>query len=113
MKELNLYRMRISNYRRLHGFQLVLLYVIVLSCLIVGVLFYVWQQIEILKLNAEVGDLMQKKVNLIQKQSCLQLEKATLESLDRVGWESVNRYGFISLDPGRIVWIRDERKPCQ
>jgi cell division protein FtsL len=102
--------MRISNFRRLHVFQLVLLYLIVLSCLIGGALFYVWQQIEILKLNAEVGDLMRKKVNLTQKQSCLRLEKATLESLDRVGWESVKRYGFIRLDPGRIVWVRDERE---
>ena len=105
--------MRTNRFRRLQAFQLVFLYLIVVSCLIGGVLFYVWQQVEIVKLSAEVGDLMRKKVNLMQKQSCLQLEKATLESLDRAGWESINKYGFIRLDPGRVVWVQDEGKVCR
>ncbi len=89
---------------RIRGFDL--LHSILLGGLVlVGVLFYVWQHIQVVRLGYQIEHLQGERIALIRQQKELRFEVARLKSLRRVEEIARRQLGFTSPGPGQVILV--------
>lgn len=90
---------RVDQIRRFDLFPSLLLGSLVLF----GVLCYVWQPIQVLRLGYQVEDLAEERAGLIRQQKELRLEVARLRSLRRVEEIARHQLGLTNPQPGQVI----------
>ena len=75
------------------------------SLVLVGVLFYVWQHIQVVRLGYQVEYLAGEHAGLIRQQKELRFEVARLRSLRRVEEIARRQLGLASPKPGQVIVI--------
>ena len=83
-----------------------LAYSISIFFFVAGVLFYIWPYIYLLDINYEFERLIKEKSKLIQSNSLLKVELASLKSLDRVEEVAHTQLGLVFPLEGQIVIIK-------
>lgn len=73
--------------------------------ILVGVLCYVWQPIQVVRLGYQVEYLAGERAGLIRQQKALRLEVARLKSLRRVEEIARRQLGLISPKPGQVIVV--------
>lgn len=73
------------------------------SLVLFGVLCYVWQPIQVVRLGYQVEGLAGERADLIRQQKELRLEVARLKSLRRVEEIARGQLGLISPKPGQVI----------
>jgi len=73
------------------------------SLVLLGVLFYVWQHIQVVRLGYEIEQLQTERLALVREQTELRFELARLSSLHRVEQIARGALGFASPRPGQVV----------
>lgn len=73
------------------------------SLVLVGVLFYVWQHIQVVRLGYQVEYLSGERASLIRQQKELRFEVAKLRSLRRVEEIARQQLGLTSPRPGQVI----------
>jgi len=74
--------------------------------LLLGLLFYVWQHIQVVRLGYEIERLKGERTALIQRERELSLEVAQLKSLKRVEEIAKGDLGLTSPTPGQVVFVQ-------
>lgn len=82
--------------------------IVSLLVIIVIVLFYTWQRMEVLKISYEIDKLRNEKDELINKNKFLQVEVASLKSLDRVEKTSRHELGLVTPDKFEMISLEGE-----
>lgn len=75
------------------------------SLVLFGVLCYVWQPIQVVRLGYQVEDLAGERAGLIRQQKELRLEVAQLKSLRRVEEIARRQLGLASPKSGQVIVI--------
>ena len=73
------------------------------SLVLGGVLFYVWQHIQVVRLGYQVESLAGEQAGLIRQQKELRFEVAQLRSLRRVEEIARRQIGLASPKPGQVI----------
>lgn len=74
--------------------------------LLLGLLFYVWQHIQVVRLGYEIERLKGERTALLQRERELNLEVAQLKSLKRVEEIAKRDLGLTSPTPGQVVFVQ-------
>lgn len=82
------------------------------AVLLLGLLGYVWQHIQVVRLGYEVERLRATRVTLTQEGKALKVELGRLRSLTRVEEIARRKLGMVDSVPGQIILL-DERQPPQ
>lgn len=72
---------------------------------LVGVLFYVWQRIQVVRLGYQIEHLQSERTALLRQEKELRFEVARLRSLRRVEDIARHQLGFTSPGPGQVVLV--------
>ncbi len=72
---------------------------------LVGVLFYVWQHIQVVRLGYQIEHLQGERVALLRQEKELRFEVARLKSLRRVEGIARHQLGFTSPRPGQVILV--------
>ena len=72
---------------------------------LVGVLFYVWQQIQVVRLGYQIEHLQGERIALIRQEKELRFKVARLKSLRRVEEIARHQLGFTSPRPGQMILV--------
>ena len=75
------------------------------SLVLVGVLFYVWQHIQVVRLGYQIEQLQGERIALLRQQKELRFEVARLNSLRRVEEIARRQLGFTSPGPGQVILV--------
>ena len=75
------------------------------SLVLVGVLFYVWQHIQVVRLGYQIEHLQGERLALLRQEKELRFEVARLKSLRRVEGIARHQLGFRSPGPGQVVLV--------
>ena len=70
---------------------------------LVGVLFYVWQHIQVVRLGYQIEHLQGERIALLRQDKGLRFEVARLKSLRRVEDIARHQLGFTSPRPGQVI----------
>ena len=92
---------RVDRIRRFDLLHSILLGGLVLA----GVLFYVWQHIQVVRLGYQIEHLQGERIALIRQQKELRFEVARLKSLRRVEEIARRPLGFTSPGPGQVILV--------
>jgi cell division protein FtsL len=85
--------------------------VVVLGLLCLGILFYVWQHIQVLRLGYALEGLRAQRATLLQENRTLTLEMARLTALSRV--EAIAR-AHLEMEtprPGQVIVLPEPAQP--
>ena len=78
-----------------------------LACLVLfGVLFYVWQHIQVVRLGYEIERLQVERLALIRQENELRFEVARLKSLRRVEEIGRRQLGLTSPVAGQVILLQ-------
>lgn len=83
------------------------------SFFVFGVLFYIWQQVQIVKLRYEIEDLKEIKKELLNVNKNLKLEVSSLKSLARIEKKAKTELGFELPRKGQILLAKEFLEPAQ
>jgi cell division protein FtsL len=83
------------------------------SFFVFGVLFYIWQQVQIVKLSYEIEDLKEIKKELSNVNRNLKLEVSSLKSLARIEKKAKTELGFELPRKGQILLAKEFIEPAQ
>ncbi|MBI3781507.1 MAG: cell division protein FtsL [candidate division NC10 bacterium] len=72
---------------------------------LVGVLFYVWQQIQVVRLGYQIEHIQGERIALIRQEKELRFEVSRLKSLRRVEEIARHQLGFTSPKPGQVIVV--------
>ena len=75
---------------------------------IIGVLFYMWPHLQMIKIGYTYQGLMTKYQRLLQENRVLRLELASVKSLDRIERMAKEKMGFFFPKDGQIVFVKDK-----
>ncbi|MDD5559461.1 cell division protein FtsL [Candidatus Methylomirabilis sp.] len=75
------------------------------SLVLLGVLCYVWQHIQVVRLGYQVEYLAGERAGLVRQQKELRLEVARLRSLRRVEEIAHRELGLTSPKPGQVIVV--------
>lgn len=75
--------------------------------LVLGLLFYVWQHVQVVRLGYQVERLRAARAILIQEEKGLRVELGRLRSLKRVEGLARGRLGMVNPVPGQIIFIEE------
>ena len=75
------------------------------SLVLLGVLFYVWQHIEVVRLGYEIEQLQAERITLHRGEKELRFDLARLKSLRRVEEIARRQLGLTSPAPGQVVMV--------
>lgn len=92
---------RVDQIRRFDLLQSLLLGGVVL----IVILFYVWQQIQVVRLGYQIEDLAGERAALIRQQKGLRVEVARLKSLRRVEEIARRQLGLTTPKSGQVVTL--------
>ena len=73
------------------------------SLVLIGVLFYVWQHIQVVRLGYEVEQLQVERITLLRGEKELRFELARLKSLRRVEEIARSQLGLMSPASGQVI----------
>lgn len=73
--------------------------------LLLGVLFYVWQHIQVVRTGYEIERLRQERAALVQRNREMTLEIGQLTSLRRVEEVARKRLGMVRPGPGQVILV--------
>lgn len=79
-----------------------------LLAVIAMVLFYTWQRMEVLRVSYEIDRLRNEKSELSNKNKFLQVEVASMESLDRVEKTSREQLGLVTPEKFEMIALEGE-----
>ncbi|MCI0371307.1 MAG: cell division protein FtsL [candidate division NC10 bacterium] len=85
--------------------------VVVLGLLCLGILFYVWQHIQVLRLGYALEGLRAQRGALLQEQRTLTLELARITALSRVEAIARARFEMDTPHPGQVIVLAEPGKP--
>ena len=85
--------------------------VVVLGLLCLGILFYVWQHIQVLRLGYALEGLRAHRATLLQEQKILTLELARLTALSRVEAIARARLEMETPRPGQVIVLPEPAPP--
>ncbi len=85
--------------------------VVVLGLLCLGILFYVWQHIQVLRLGYALEGLRAQRGALLQEQRTLTLEMARITALSRVEAIARTRFEMDTPRPGQVIVLPEPGKP--
>jgi len=78
-----------------------------LACLVLfGVLFYVWQHIQVVRLGYEIERLQAERLALVRQENELRFEVARLKSLRRVEEIGRRQLGLTSPVSGQVILLQ-------
>lgn len=99
-------------HREVEGTKRGLFPLLILAFLIVGgALFYVWQHVQVIRLNYQIERLDSERVSLIERERELTLELARLKSLKRVEGIARERLGMVTPDQGQLYIVSTPENP--
>lgn len=75
--------------------------------LLVGLLFYVWQHIQVVRLGYQIERLRTEQVALVQDSKSLRVELSRLRSLTRVEELARRKLGMVNPVPGQVIRLED------
>jgi len=75
------------------------------SLVLVGVLFYVWQHIQVVRLGYQIEHLQGERITLLRQEKELRFGVARLNSLRRVEGIARHQLGFTSPGPGQVILV--------
>ncbi len=75
------------------------------SLVLVGVLFYVWQHIQVVRLGYQIEQLQGERTALTRQQKELRFKVARLKSLRRVEEIARRQLGLTSPGPGQVILV--------
>jgi cell division protein FtsL len=78
--------------------------------LLVGLLLYVWQHIQVVRIGYQTERLRAERVGLVQEGKALKVELSRLRSLTRVEEVVRHELGMVSPVPGQILFLEDPRE---
>lgn len=73
------------------------------ALLLVGILFYVWQHIQVVRLGYQVERLREERAALVQEGRELSLEVGRLSALRRIEAIARDELGMVKPRPGQVV----------
>ncbi len=76
-----------------------------------GTLLHVWQRVQVIRLGYALEEIQGRKQALLRSNKTLQVEAATLSTLDRVERIALREVGLQPLDRSRIVVLRQDLFP--
>lgn len=85
--------------------------VLLLGLLCLGVLFYVWQHIQVVRLGYALEGLRAERATLLQEQKILTLELARLTDLSRVEAIARARFEMQTPRPGQVIVLPEPAGP--
>lgn len=85
--------------------------VVVLGLLCLGILFYVWQHIQVLRLGYALEGLRAQRATLLQENRTLTLEMARLTALSRVEAIARARLEMETPRPGQVIVLPEPAQP--
>ncbi|MGH7363254.1 MAG: cell division protein FtsL [Candidatus Methylomirabilales bacterium] len=85
--------------------------VVVLGLLCLGILFYVWQHIQVLRLGYALEGLRAHRATLLQENRTLTLEMARLTALSRVEAIARARLEMETPRPGQVIVLPEPAQP--
>lgn len=85
--------------------------VVVLGLLCLGILFYVWQHIQVLRLGYALEGLRAQRATLLQENRTLTLEMARLTALSRVEAIARTRLEMETPRPGQVIVLPEPAQP--
>jgi cell division protein FtsL len=85
--------------------------VVVLGLLCLGILFYVWQHIQVLRLGYALEGLRAQRATLLQENKTLTLEMARLTALSRVEAIARARLEMETPRPGQVIVLPEPAQP--
>ncbi len=82
---------------------------LVSGILLVGLLFYLWQHIQVVRLGYQIERLRTERVALVQESKALSVELSRLRSLTRVEKLARRKLGMVNPGPGQVILLEDPR----
>ena len=79
--------------------------ILVGSLVLVGVLFYVWQHIQVVRLGYQIEHLQGERIGLLRQEKELRFKVARLKSLRRVEEIARHQLGFTSPGPSQVILV--------
>ncbi len=83
--------------------------VMVLGLICLGILGYVWQHIQVLRLGYTLEDLRARRATLLQEQKTLTIELARLTALSRIEAMARGRLEMETPRPGQVIVLPEPR----
>jgi cell division protein FtsL len=83
--------------------------VLVLGLICLGILGYVWQHIQVLRLGYALEELRARRATLLQEQKTLTIELARLTALNRIEAVARDRLGMETARPGQVIVLPEPR----
>lgn len=80
------------------------------AVLLLGLLLYVWQHIQVVRIGYEIERLRAEKVTLVQEGKALDVQLSRLRSLARVEEFVRGELGMVTPVPGQVILIDDLKK---
>lgn len=77
--------------------------------LLLGLLFYVWQHIQVVRLGYQIERLRAEQLHLVQEGKARRVELARLRSLKRVEEVARRELGMVPPSPGQTILLREAR----
>ncbi|MFQ5803109.1 MAG: septum formation initiator family protein [Candidatus Methylomirabilales bacterium] len=77
--------------------------------LLLGLLVYVWQHVQVVRLGYQVERLRAARATLVQERKALRVELGKLRSLERVETLARGKLGMIDPDPGQMIFLEEPR----
>ena len=71
--------------------------------LLIGLLFYVWQHIQVVHLGYQIERLRAEQLHLVQEGKAMRVELARLRSLKRVEEVARRELGMVHPSPGQVI----------
>ncbi|MEE9522786.1 MAG: cell division protein FtsL [candidate division NC10 bacterium] len=78
--------------------------------LLLGLIFYVWQHIQVVRFGYQVERLRAERVTLVQEGKTLNVELGRLRSLMRVEDLARRELGMVNPVPGQVILLKDPRE---
>lgn len=78
--------------------------------LLIGLLFYVWQHIHVVRLGYQIERLRAEQLHLVQEAKAMRVEIARLRSLKRVEEVARRDLGMMPPSPGQIILMEEARE---
>jgi hypothetical protein len=78
--------------------------------LLIGILFYVWQHIQVVRFGYQIERLRAEQLRLVQETKAMRVELARLRSLRRVEEVVRRELGMVPASPGQIILMEEARR---
>lgn len=75
--------------------------------LMLALLFYVWQHIQVVRLGYQIEGLREERATMIQEGKALNVKLSRLRSLKRVEKLARRKLGMVNPTPGQIIFLQE------